>query len=197
MMQDLRIPKKQITFTGKLLDYKDFRQYSDTFIETGTAMGDGVQRAIDADFKSIHSIEAMPDYFIHSFERFATNTNVTIWEGLSVQVLPTFTNIKEPCVFFLDAHPAGPGTAGHEDFILNGEKSEYNQDTIIKHELEIILSGFNRHVIIIDDVNGLNVSGGQYMNQLLLANPDYKFFFYDENLSGDHLYKDKILVAIP
>ncbi len=31
------------------------------------------------------------------------------------------------------------------------------------------------------------------------ANPEYKFSFWDENLSGkaDYYYKDKILVAIP
>jgi hypothetical protein len=37
------------------------------------------------------------------------------------------------------------------------------------------------------------------MQICLSATPDYKFQFYDENLSGDpaFYYKDKILVAIP
>ncbi|HEY5392149.1 MAG TPA: hypothetical protein VIJ57_08555 [Hanamia sp.] len=43
----------KIESTGRLLDYREFRKYSDTFIETGNAAGDGLQRALDGGFQYI------------------------------------------------------------------------------------------------------------------------------------------------
>lgn len=200
MEKDMRIPKKKITFTGKLLDYKEFRPCSDNFLETGTAAGDGVQRAIDAGFIEVCSCEAAEKWFNQSYDRFKFNDNVKICQAESKEFLRIFVSRTLPQVIFLDAHPAGPESAFHKELMEEGPESEWNQDRIIKAELDIILERYKKHVIIIDDVNGLEDGHAEeYMEIMLRANPDYKFYFYDENLSGnaEHYYKDKILVAIP
>lgn len=197
MTEDLRIPKKQIEFTGRLFDYSEFRKYSDTFIETGCANGDGVQRALDAGFEHITSIEAATEWFVKSTRRFNGNSKVHIELGKSIDKLQQ-VDLYEPAVFYLDAHSSGDTSFGHKE-CLAGEP-EFQQDSIIKQELNIILSNYNKHIICIDDVNGLTDGHAEeYMQICLNANPDYKFQFWDENLSGDpaFYYKDKILVAIP
>ena len=71
---------------------------SDTYIETGYDKGNGVQNALDCDFKSIISIEK---YNIN--DRFEGNPKVTIYHGDSAKLLPKVISNK-PCFIFLDAH---------------------------------------------------------------------------------------------
>lgn len=199
---DTRNLTKQIEFTGRLLDYKEFLKYSYTFVETGNAAGDGLQRAIDAGFKRIYGVEAQKMYYDMCFTRFLIQfPNVIIFHGKSVDQLPVLLNLfSREAVFFLDAHVSGDTSYGYQEWLKDGENGPTSQDNIIKAELAIILANYNKHVIIIDDVNGLaDGHAVQYMDIMLQANPDYKFRFYDENLSGDpaFYYKDKLLVAIP
>jgi hypothetical protein len=194
----------KIESTGRLLDYREFRKYSDTFIETGNAAGDGLQRAIDSGFKTIVGAEASKMYYDICINRFNTNPDVFIENGKSIDVLEQIikcaANNNLPYVFYLDAHVSGDTSFGYEDWIKNGEESEAAQDRTIKAELNIILKNYNKHVIIIDDVNGLTDGHAlEYAELISSFNPDYKFYFYDENLSGDpaFYYHDKLLVAIP
>ena len=197
MTEDLRIPKKQIEFTGKLFDYKEFRKYSDVFIETGCANGDGVQRALDAGFDPIFSIEAATEWFVTTTRRFNNTQKVEIVLGKSTDKLQGVIDrlFKSPFVFYLDAHSSGDTSFGHKE-CLAGEP-EFQQDNIIKQELNIILSNYNKHIICIDDVNGLTDGHAEeYMQICLNANPDYKFQFWDEQLDPKGpRYKDKILTV--
>jgi|SRR5665213_184407 len=195
-------PTKQMEFTGHLFNYKEFRKYSDTFIETGNAAGDGLQRALDAGFTQILGIEAQEMYYNMCIERFKAKPRLALFYGTSIDRLPELSKNfnSRPVIFYLDAHVSGDTSFGYEDWIKNGEESEAAQDKTIKAELEIILSNYNKHVICIDDVNGLTDGhAAQYMDLILRYNPNYKFQFYDENLGGpkETYYKDKILVAIP
>ena len=193
-----------IKSTNQLLDYKDFVKYSDEFYETGAAAGDGIQRALDAGFDMVTSIEASKEYFEICRKRFSgKQLKVFLRHGKSVDILSlmlTKNNVRIPSVFYLDAHVSGETSAGYEDWIENGEESEYAQDKTIKLELAIILAHSNKHVIIIDDVNGIaDGHAHEYAAIMQAANPDYKFYFYDECLSGDaqYFYHEKLLVAIP
>ena len=203
MTEDLRIPKKQIEFTGKLFDYKEFRKYSEVFIETGCAAGDGVQRAVDAKFSLVTSIEAADKWFNICYERFKNLfSTVRIVKGVSTDVLGTvlsahsYLNKEKPVVIYLDAHSSGDTSFGHKECIAG--EPEFQQDNIIKQELNIILSNYNKHIICIDDVNGLSDGHAEeYMELCLQYNRDYKFQFWDEQLdSKGPRYKDKILTAI-
>lgn len=201
---DTREMTKHIEFTGRLLDYKDFRKYSDTLCETGNAAGDGIQRALDAGFDHVYGVEAQEMYYNMCVEKFVEKPqkkDVLLFLGKSTDRLPAVLQlIDKTAVFFLDAHVSGDTSFGYQDWLKDGENGPTSQDNIIKAELAIILANHNKHVIIIDDVNGLfDGHAVEYCDILLQANPDYKFQFYDENLSKDpaFYYRDKILVAIP
>ncbi|MES2428232.1 MAG: hypothetical protein V4560_14730 [Bacteroidota bacterium] len=189
---------KRISFTGQSLDYKNYLPYSDTFIETGTAAGDGVQRALDAGFESIVSIEAATMWYDQCKSRFKSTPGIDIVFGKSTVMLPgMLAAFVGPLVIFLDAHPAGVLSAGHSDWIAD-PNGEWAQDNIIQAELRIILTHRPDHIIIIDDVNGMTDGCAEkYMDLCLAANPNYRFEFWSENLSGDLLYTDKILVCLP
>jgi hypothetical protein len=78
----------------------------------------------------------------------------------------------------------------------NGENSEFHQHFILTREIQAILENSPHHIIIIDDQNGLNPENEYYMRMILEVNPNYKFYFYDEQL-GKIFYKNKSLVCIP
>lgn len=166
------------------MNFIPFLQYSDTFIETGTAVGDGVRRAQDAGFTTVHSIEA--DESLHTIAASRVQANLHL--GLSYDILPTIIPDKR-CVFFLDAHPAGPGTHGHDE-LMTGDYN-HHQDSIITRELGVILRDRNDHVIIIDDMQGWD-SGSKYRNIIRAINPLYKFSIID-----DMGHKEKIMICLP
>jgi hypothetical protein len=76
-----------------------------TFVETGTARGEGLEVALVHGFEHLHSVEANPDVFAAAKERFAGHANVTIWQGDGAVVLPRLLEqVEEPAVFWLDSH---------------------------------------------------------------------------------------------
>lgn len=187
----------EIKHTSKLLDYADFIGHSDTYLESGTCYGQSICRAIDAGFKRIKSVELDAGFYEHCLTMFKDQPNVVLYHGHSTDKWPEMLKDVVKSVIFLDAHPAGPGTAGHNEF-EEGD-GRYGQDAIITRELEIILGHRNDHLIVIDDQNGENTDNAKYMDMCLAVNPNYTFEFWDENLSNDpeYYYKDKILVCLP
>jgi len=184
---------EKIQSTGRLLDYKDFRKYSDTLIETGSGHGGGIQRALDAGFRSIVSIEAKPENYEICMERFLPDPRIVLLLGESVNVLPEVLDIfRQRVVFFLDAHPSGPRSYGHKE-LMEGNR-DFAQDTIIRKELGILLESPYKHVFILDDINGHAIAS-DYVQMIADKRENYKFFFYDENPGT--FYKDKLLVAVP
>jgi hypothetical protein len=185
--------------TDKLFKISDFVHLSRTYIESGTCYGASLSRALDAGFEWLMSIEAYEPFYQASLKRFDHNEAVRLYYGKSPELLPIILrNIHRQTVIFLDAHPAGPGTAGHDDLMEKGDASEFNQDTIIKSELREILKHRIDHVIIIDDLGGPDdPNASEYKLMLSTANPNYQFFWYDEQLEDGIFYKNKILVAIP
>jgi hypothetical protein len=167
-----------------MIDLKPYLNFSSVFIETGSAIGDGIQRALNAGFLKVKSVELHPEKFDHCKERFKEDPRVELFFGKSYEQLPKM--IEDRCVCFLDAHPSGPGTAGHYRLMEEGSGSEFDQDTIIKKELSIILKGV--HLVIIDDCQGENELTLYYKSLM----PGYKFRFLD-----DEGHKEKILVCEP
>ncbi len=183
-----------ISSTNKLLDYKEFLKYGDKFIETGSAAGEGIQRALEAGFQEVHSIEAQREWYEVCVNRFMGDPRVFLHHGRSSEVLgiPLIKSTNTGVVFFLDAHPSGPLTAGHWDVMLHGSDSEYAQHNIILSELRLIFSWYFEPVIMIDDQHGNDLDNEKYMLEILNWNNQ----FYDENLGGNNFYKDKIMVAV-
>lgn len=136
---------------------KDYSYYSNILIETGTSAGGGVERGIGAGFTDIRSVELSDCWYDYCVAKFGNDNRVTLYHGKSEDCLAKMIPSDRKCVIFLDAHPAGPHTAGHDDLMLNGDESEFHQDRILSKEVQIILrvSG-NRDLIIIDDQVGIN-----------------------------------------
>jgi len=111
----------------------------ETFIETGTYKGEMVH-AIAPNVKQVYSIELDEKLYILARERFKDSPNIRLLWGDSGKILPDILiDIKEPCLFWLDAHYSGGITA----------KGETN--TPILKELSTILDSPYGHVILIDD----------------------------------------------
>ena len=199
--------KIEIKSSKTLLDYRFLKHRSSVLVETGSAAGDGIKRALDAGFDSVCSIEASPLWYEKCLERFGsqfTNKKVRLILGKSTDKLKEVIEIldknKPNFVFYLDAHASGEASASHKELMEFGPDSEYSQDNIIKAELDIILKEKPNSVIVIDDVNGLDDGHAvEYCEKMLAANPNFRFFFFDENLSGkmEYYYEDKLLVALP
>ena len=189
-----------ITHTGKIMSFRDFRKYSPIFIETGASMGGGIVQAIEAEYQIVKSVEAKDDYFQHCVNNFHTDSRVSLYHGLSKDNLEKMlSDVKEPAVFWLDAHVSGSNSAGYEDWLEKGEESDYAQHKALMAELSIVLKHRNDHVVLVDDQNGVHETTKIYIDMFLSVNPKYKFYFYDEQRDPREgaRYKDKILVAIP
>lgn len=82
-----------------------------TFVETGTCRGDTLD-FLKNEFKTLHSIELHPDLYNYAVSRFDKEPRIHLVHGNSGIVLgKVLEKISEPCLFWIDAHVAGPGTA--------------------------------------------------------------------------------------
>jgi len=117
------------------------KKYSlDTFIETGTFLGDTVY-ALRNNFKKIISVELSSDLCNKARRRFANDKHISILQGDSGALMGSILDsLKEPALFWLDGHYSGGITARGE------------LDTPIIKELGLILNHhIKNHVILIDD----------------------------------------------
>lgn len=171
--------------------------YNKIFIETGTFMGGGVYRALDAGFEKIHSIEISYNFFKHCYDIFSGYENVTIHLGDSVEILPQILEkINEPVTFFLDGHffSASPSVVDNKKLGIKDVPLLLELDVISKHHIK-------NHTILIDDrrafgyakifgdiVDWSEIVESEVEKKLLEINPDYKFHYLDtSNAENDIL----------
>jgi len=146
----------------------------ETFIETGTYLGDMVNAVMDT-FNKIYSIELDKTLYEQAKKKFSKHHNISILHGDSSKVLPVIlADIREPCLFWLDGHYSGGITA----------KGDFN--TPIIQELNCILDHTIRgHVILIDDArefNGYNdyPTLEELKKRIFKKYPDWKFDIKDD-----------------
>ena len=118
-------------------------------VETGTNWGDTIAACL-GDFNRLYSIELSGELFAAALQRFARRRKVRLHHGDSAQMLSRILDeLREPALFWLDAHYSGDGTA----------RSDI--DTPIMQELKVIsrhpVSG---HVILIDDARLFDGASG-------------------------------------
>ena len=93
-------------------------------------------------FREIYSIELDAHKAESARRKFAANPAIHILEGDSGVVLPKLIpTLKERCLFWLDGH-------------------DFEMSTPVKLELEALFGDAREHVILIDDANWFNGSGG-------------------------------------
>ena len=163
------------------LEYVKLFGNGDTFVETGTYLGDTVQLAIEAGYKKIHSIELDDGLFYSALKLFENNHGVKIWLGDSVDELEKIMALVEgPATFWLDAH-----ASGH----LPGGKSGGSP---VLDELRIIAKHpCKEHTIFINDrrlYGSADWSGVQEVDAVKIIqeiNPNYNLYVLDGHVPQD------------
>jgi hypothetical protein len=142
---------------------------SKTFVETGTYLGDMVF-AVRGIFNRIYSVELGDKLYENAKARFSKHGHISILHGNSAELLPEILRqIKEPCLFWLDAHYSAGITA--KGGILTPILQE------IKH---IFGHPIKDHIILIDDAADFNGENDyptvEELRKLVLENkPNYEF----------------------
>ncbi len=158
------------------------------FIETGTFSGDGIQKALNAGFKEVYSIEIEPVNFEICINRFKNHDNVNIFLGDSSRDLEhILQGIEEPATFWLDGHFCPPRTDGGLNCPLIAELAQIRQHPI------------KTHTILIDDMHCADTILFDYLSkddlkrELLKINPDYEITFVPGGDDGE--YPQNVMVA--
>lgn len=163
-----------------------FETYKTTehFFESGTHVGDGVQRALDAGYTNIISVELAPHYHQSCVNRFKNNNFVHLYLGDTEDIMgELISHINEPITFWLDGHNSGYDTAWG-----------YHESPLMQ-ELEIIKKHpIKTHTLIIDDLRCWEKPHYDFDKEDILSflktiNPDYEFTYEEGHI------KDDILVA--
>jgi hypothetical protein len=152
------------------------------FVETGTCFGDTLWATRNV-FRELFSIELDPRLYEGAHKRFKKYNHVHLFFGNSAEVLPRLLgSIYEPCLFWLDAHYSGQGTA-------KGDK-----ETPIYEEIDIITRCLKVNcVILIDDARDFKGQNGyptlEKLKQFVLSRyPTYTFEVKDDII---RIYEDK------
>lgn len=119
------------------------------FVETGTFAGEMVNAMLGR-VDRIYSIELDDAWYARAVARFANRRDVTLVHGDSGTCLAeVLGGLREPALFWLDAHYSGPVTARGP------------LDSPIEEELERIARHPVRgHVVLIDDMRVFDGTGG-------------------------------------
>lgn len=161
-----------------------FKKYlKNTFVETGSLHGEGINKALEAGYKKVYSIELSPHFYQYCSQKFRDNPNVRILLGDSGTVLKEILqSMNEPVVFWLDSHYSRFGTA-------LGDSS-----TPILRELEAIAAHpIKSHTILIDDVRLFGTVEFDFieLDEIIAIiksiNPNYSISFEDGYVPKDVL----------
>lgn len=108
-----------------------------TFVETGTNKGWMIERMLNR-FERIYSVEFDDKLFNQAIAKFKGRSNLMLLKGDSaIEIKKIMEQIREPALFWLDAHGSGEISAENSPII---------------GEINAIFSHFvKNHVVIIDD----------------------------------------------
>ena len=175
----------------------DLRKFNNNkfFIETGTYLGEGIIKALNAGFKEVISIELDEKRFKRAEKMFKNNKNVRIIHGDSGKELAKIlSKINEPCTFFLDAHYCGEalelGVAIADKWCPMNEELE----AILNHKVK-------SHTILIDDMRCIDLQHidkktqkpvgfpgkENLLKKLKKINPEYKISYLPGYIPDDVL----------
>jgi len=167
--------------TAKILI--DIKQECQVFIETGSALGNGIEAARLAGFEKIYSIEFYKPRYEQCVERFFEFPNIKLFNCTSsVGLEEILKELTEPAVFWLDAH--------HDMSGMEAEPRVPEKDSFpIMNELDLISSHYIKtHTILIDDRRFF--VDADIIDKLMKINSGYKIKFIDST----HFSED-IIVA--
>lgn len=164
----------------------------DTFIETGTYLGDSLDYASKFNFESLYSIELLDEFYNKCCDRFNKNSKIFLIKNNSVDGLMSIVSKIENknCLFWLDAHLPDFYDKKYGDNYIENEK------LFVPLEQELLIlkqnKNLNNDVLIIDDLriyeNG-DFQSGNWNGYLKKnkSNKGIKFIF--DILSETHVVK--------
>lgn len=127
----------------------------DTLVETGTGRGNSLAWAVQAGFKSLHSVEQVAELYALCKERFANAPQVRLAQGESLDFLKDYVDAalkakqSPKTAYFLDAHFAGGADFGLTTYAESAAREDsYPLLEELKVLLKLDLAG---SVIIVDD----------------------------------------------
>lgn len=121
---------------------------TDTFIETGTYLGDTIE-FMKPYFKKLISIELSTELAEKATNRFISDDNIQIINGDSSVILQKILKeINSPCIFWLDGHYSNEFYIGDE--LIKTAKGDVNTP-ILKELTHIFNHDIQAHIILIDD----------------------------------------------
>ena len=174
-----------------------FDKYTSVFVETGSYLGHGIQKALDAGYDKVISIEFKKNHYDFCVDRFWGNSKVTMVHGDSSEELASvIASINEPITFWLDGHFS-------ENDRKEGVKLKYLSPLI--QELQAIAKHpVKGHVILIDDVacwdgyenifhSGFNTD--TLKDELRKINPDYVIYYMDGCQEDGTVMTKDIMIA--
>jgi hypothetical protein len=168
------IPPPPVVKFKALVTYRNLYQIN-ILIETGTFEGEMVRKC-HGHFREIFTIELDEQLVIKARQRLSKFKNIHIIQGNSADKLSEIlAYIKEPALFWLDAHYSGGITA------------KGDSETPLMDELRIIgTHAIKEHIILIDDAR-LFGSGdypeiSKIKDQLYIINPNYKILIESDIL---------------
>lgn len=168
--------------SARLLPFK--RKF---FVETGTYDGDGIKAALGAGFEKIWSVELNERRVEACRNKFVNNSNVTILQGTSGDVLPSIlSQLTEPATLWLDAHGE----------VIPGQPNPH--DPIVEELNAIKASGVSDHILLLDDMwesDTVTQTRLRLRERLLSINPKYKIYFIDGQQEGCEPTKNTIMVG--
>ena len=157
-------------------------------VETGTCHGRTVEFVLNNGAKAVRSVEGSRERYEACVQKFSGDHRVKLWNGFSSDLLwEMIRDVDEEMVFFLDAHPSGPESYGHDE-IMSGKK-RFRQSDILKEEIDVISRHpIKSHTIILDDQHnsehGLRAIE-DFKQRLLQINPEYRFSVEKKNIDEE------------
>ena len=98
----------------EILSLTGIEKLPSVFVETGTYHGGTLKQMLDM-FNCLYSIELSDKHYNKAVRRFGDIEKVNLLHGDSAELMSKVgKEIKEPAVFFLDAHYSGAGTTRGE-----------------------------------------------------------------------------------
>lgn len=167
--------------------FKDFLNYY--FVETGSYLGSGIQKALNDGFNEVHSIESVSRLFEIVEKKFMNNSNVHLYLGDSSKDLwNIIQDLNKPITFWLDAHICPARQDGGKNCPLIEELEQ-----IGRHHIK-------NHTILIDDMHCADtilfdfLSKDDLKKAIWKINPNYKIFYVPGGDEGE--YPQNVMVAI-
>ena len=150
-----------------------------TLIETGTYNGVGVVSALKAGFEGVVSFEIVEHLALTAHNKFKNTPNVLIINDSSsgVQFKIICNNLKEPCVFWLDAHKMGGDGVIPEDYPLI-------------EELKAIGASPIQHTVLMDDFRLFPRYGVEIVDVIRLLSKGEKGYLITKDTVRDRYHND-------